>query len=560
MQNFDSECQRCTPFLRPGWCGLAAVTAASIFFPAHKALADEPATNAVSSTASDPVLGLMLEKGMITEDEANRVQALADARRTNMAAEYAPENSRWKISPGIKNVELFGDLRVRYEGRSENDPSGGKITLNRFRYAVRVGLRGDAFEDFYYGLRLETSSNPRSTWVTMASSSPDPYGKSAAGIDIGQVYLGWKPGSWLDLTVGKMPNPLYTTTLVWSSSINPEGLSERLNYTVGQVDFFANFGQFLYQDENPNTASSGLFGSGQNAGSLFGQTANNIFQIAWEAGLNYRITPNLSAKAAAALYKYYGQTTSTSEQGVAPYYGDNYIGEGAYTGINPYGVNGYSGYNSSGSFFTPSGNGVNSSSSYPNNQVGLDHLTVLEVPLEINYHFNQVDARVFGDFAYNLEGIERAQAAAQGYQAYLQYEGTLGNGTPTVHTFSPQTHDVKAYQFGLALASKDSLGLVNGATAKKNAWEARAYWQHIEQYSLDPNLLDLDYFAGDENLEGVYAALAYGFSGNFIGTFRYGYASRINHLLGTGGTGTDIPQINPINSYQLFQVDLTFKF
>ena len=130
----------------------------------------------------------------------------------------------------------------------------------------------------------------------------------------------------------------------------------------------------------------------------------------------------------------------------------------------------------------------------------------------------------------------------------------------SVHAFRPQTHDVEAYQFGLAVGSKGAIGLVNGSVSKKHAWEARAYWQHIEQYSLDPNLLDLDYMAGAENLEGIYTAVAYGFNDNFIATFRYGYASRINHLLGTGGTGTDIPQINPINYYQLFQVDLTYKF
>jgi hypothetical protein len=66
--------------------------------------------------------------------------------------------------------------------------------------------------------------------------------------------------------------------------------------------------------------------------------------------------------------------------------------------------------------------------------------------------------------------------------------------------------------------------------------------------------------SGAENLEGLYAAAAYGLSDNFIATVRYGYASRINHVIGTGGTGTDIPQINPINYYQLFQADLTFKF
>ena len=282
---------------------------------------------------------------------------------------------------------------------------------------------------------------------------------------------------------------------------------------------------------------------------------DNIVQIAWEGGFNYHITTNLSVKAAATLYKYYGQTASSAVQGVAPYYGDPYVGEGAYAGVNPYGNIGASGY---GSALLPLYG--NLSAGYPNNQVGLNHLTVLEIPLEITYRFQHVDARLFGDFAYNLEGADRARDAAQGYSAFLKYVNSLGNGTAGVKGFSPQTEDVKAYQFGLAVASTGALGLVNGTVAKKHAWELRSYWQHVEQYSLDPNLLDLDFMSGAENLEGIYGAAAYGLSDNFIATVRYGYAQRINHQIGTGGTGTDIPQINPINYYQLFQVDLTFKF
>jgi hypothetical protein len=513
--------------------------------------------NAIGSgpSAPDPVLSLLMEKGMITEEEANKVQAQVDARRTNEAAQYALENSKWKLNSGVKSLELFGDLRLRYEDRSEEDPSGGKIDLNRLRYAVRIGLRGDLAGDFYFGVRLETSSNPRSTWVTAGGSSPDPYGKSASGIAIGQAYLGWAPASWLDLTVGKMPNPLYTTSMVWSPSINPEGAAEHLKYTVGDLDAFINLAQFLYQDENPNSASKGLYGSGINASSLLGQTDANIVQVAWQGGVNYRITSDLSAKAAAGVYQYYGLSRSTTSQGDSPYYGDNYVGEGAYAGTNsPYPYNGYSGTGTSGNIpgFLSSG--------YPNNQTGLDYLTVLEFPFEINYKFKKVDARIFGDFAYNIQGAERAREAAIGYADYLSYESSLGLGSVSVKPFPAQIHDVKAYQIGLALASKDALGLVNGTTSKKGAWELRTYWQHVEQYALDPNLLDLDYFAGAENLEGVYAAISYSFSDNVIGTFRYGYASRINHLIGTGGSGTDIPQMNPINYYQLVQVDLTYRF
>jgi len=66
MQIPDSEGQRYTPRLSLSFSGLAAVTAASILLPASHALAADPATNAVSNSTSDPVLGLMLEKGMIT--------------------------------------------------------------------------------------------------------------------------------------------------------------------------------------------------------------------------------------------------------------------------------------------------------------------------------------------------------------------------------------------------------------------------------------------------------------------------------------------------------------
>ena len=102
--------------------------------------------------------------------------------------------------------------------------------------------------------------------------------------------------------------------------------------------------------------------------------------------------------------------------------------------------------------------------------------------------------------------------------------------------------------------------MVNGSVSKKNAWEFRTYWQHIEQYALDPNQIDSDFFEGRENLQGISVAAAYGLSDNVIGTVRYGHASRINGLLGTGGSNQDIPQINPIYDYDIFQMDFTLKF
>jgi hypothetical protein len=509
----------------------------------------QPVVRAFGDDSNDPVRGLMnlmLQKGIISEDEASKLQSQMDAQHTNAVAQYPV--SKWKISPGIKDLELYGDLRTRFEDRTESDPAGDRVELQRYRYSARLGLRGEVADDFYFGVRVETASSPRSTFVTMGTSSSGvpyqgPYGKSTGGINIGQAYLGWRPEPWLDLTVGKMANPLYTTTMLWSRNINPEGLAERFNYTIGKVDFFANFAQFLYQDQNPVSASPNL--------GLGSANGNNIFQIAWQGGLTCHINTNTSVKIAATLYQYYGGQASTLNTAVAPYFGDAYVGEGAYAGpgsSSP--VNGLSGYgNSSASSLG------NYSFGYPNNQVGINDLQVVEVPFEFNFKIGRLDAQIFGDGAYNLAGSQRAQAAAAGYAAYL------ANQTPaTIKAFSPQTQDVKAYQIGFAIGSPGTLGLINGTTSAKHAWEFKTYWQHIEQYALDPNLLDTDVFAGDENLQGIYTALAYGFNQNFIGAFRYGYATRINSLLGTGGTGQDIPQINPINQFQLIQVDLTFKF
>ena len=133
-------------------------------------------------------------------------------------------------------------------------------------------------------------------------------------------------------------------------------------------------------------------------------------------------------------------------------------------------------------------------------------------------------------------------------------------GSPPLLTYGAQVSDVVAYQIGFAIGNGDKLGLATGSVAKKNTWELRSYWQSIGQYALDPNLLDSDVFEGRGNLQGVVVALAYSLTDNLIATVRYANARRINDKVGTGGSNLDIPQINPIQHYNLLQLDVTLKF
>jgi hypothetical protein len=446
-----------------------------------------------SAPSADALINKLVQKGILTEQEAKDL--MNETVQTNMAAP-----SKWKLSKAIKSIELFGDVRLRYEYRAaDNAPGSGSnqdtYYKERFRYAVRVGLRGDLFDDFYYGLRVETSTNPRSTWVTMGDdSNPTPSAKNSDGVNLGQFYIGWRPTDWYDMTVGRMPMPLYTTPIIWDPDINPEGAVERFKFSPGpQIDLFANLGQFLYQDMSPDSA----------------YPSSETFLLAWQIGGTFKPTKDLSLKLAPVIYNYTGVGSSAGLNHA-------YTGEGA--------------------------GGLNPNNTPASNQNGINDLLVFEVPGEVNLKVGSYGARLFGDFAYNFYGDDRARAAAHAAPALLP------------HAF---TGENKAYQVGVGFGN---LGLVYGQTSKKNTWEVRTYWQHTEQYSVDVNLIDSDFFEGRANLEGVFAAAAYSFSDSIIGTVRYGYASRINNKLGTGGNNPDLPVLNPIKDYNLIQLDLTWRF
>jgi hypothetical protein len=498
-------------------------------------LAATAATSGLGADTQDPLLDVLIKKGILSEQEAKDIKAEAEANQTNNTPAFA---SKWKISDGIKSVELFGDLRMRYEYRSAQTPIDERVALTRYRYAFRLGLRGDLADDFYYGFRLETSSNPRSPWATFGTSSSGnlyvgPYGKATAGVDVGQIYIGWRPESWLDITIGKMPMPLYTTPMMWDTDINPEGAAEHLKLTVGDADFFANFGQFIYEDVNPMESPAGFFPAFGNGTS----GANTPFLLAWQGGVTYHLETNVSFKAAATLYNYTGHGVDSnvgSPSSVGPGFTDIFVGEGAPTDIN--------GVSKPGSNIGQFGSNPAAADGFYWNQTGINDLLIVDVPFEVTVRVAGLTARVFGDVAENMDGSSRAEAAAR------------------VGGFSVQKNQNKAYQFGLSIGNGVTPGLVYGSVSKKGTWEARSYWQHVEQYALDPNLLDSDFFEGRGNLEGIYGAVAYSLSDNIITSLRGGYASRIDKSLGTGGSNQDLPQVNPVNRYQILQVDLTYRF
>src|SRR4051812_15973008 len=254
-------------------------------------------SGAISVRAQDAgaLLDLLVKKKIITDQEAEEVRA-------ELTKEVATTSAgKWKMSAPITELEIYGDARMRYEyrgGRTAGDTPVGAPgpgiagtrdwqERERERYRLRLGLRGTLLDDWFFGVRLETSTSPRSTNVTFGDDSGvnGPFSKDSDRISVGQAYLGYRGFKDVTLTAGRMPQPIVTTLMTWDGDINPEGLAEQWKHTFNfefgggnmesaaagyskdsknvavtqspsepfklKIDVFANFGQFIYDDSNP---------------------------------------------------------------------------------------------------------------------------------------------------------------------------------------------------------------------------------------------------------------------------------------------------------------------
>ena len=156
----------------------------------------------------------------------------------------------------------------------------------RERYRLRLGLRGTLLDDWFFGVRLETSASARSSNVTFgadtSTSSPGGGGPFAKG---GRRHLR-RPGVWRlqrlpRLYVYRRPNAepvrqdadgvgrrhqpgrfgraVETYITIGGgdscSSLLQQGWESRCSAPPPEpfvkIDVFANFGQFVYDDTNP---------------------------------------------------------------------------------------------------------------------------------------------------------------------------------------------------------------------------------------------------------------------------------------------------------------------
>ncbi len=521
--------------------GLIACCVAALV-PIHTAHAQAPGDSAL--------LDALVKKGVLSDQEAEDIRAEDDKAWATTSA------SKITLSSSIKNITFYGDIRLRFEMRDGEQPTNtvsnnGTIfkhadtqTMNRWRYRLRFGVKGELYDNFFFGIRLATNPNyDRSGNVSFGhSDAAGPFGKDQSLLSVDQVYLGWHATSDITLIGGQMPNPLYTTNLVWDDNLNPAGAAEEWDHTFDQTEVFATAGQFVYQEAAGNGIWNGINATG---GSNFSDT----FMFAEQVGFKQKFDDNTFFKAAATVYTYSG-TKGNNITSVAGLYSTNPLNLAAP--------------NSSPSFFN--GPFVGAADAPTTNVSGINNLAILETPMEFDFKVCNIPMRFFGDFAYNFQANERADAA-RGAIETLAATNTSNVGVTSAGSAAANKAMIASNNFqGVLTSGKNFLdqsayqvGYEIGQLKKKGDWDGKLYYQSTGYYAVDPNLIDADMFNAAVNMQGVVVAVSHNWTDGVSSTLRYGYATQVNDKMATPNVNQDL-QVGTISHYNLFQADLMWKF
>jgi hypothetical protein len=545
---------------------------------------------AAKAQSNSELLDAMVEEGVISHQQAEHIRARALRDYDETAAE------KLSIPNYVKKVRFYGDVRFRYDYQNETPQASVPIatttatgysrdnTLERYRYRLRVGVDMDFTDNFTGGFELESN--------TASDSANQSFGNGFAksAIDIGLVYLQWKPVDWLTLTGGKQRNPLYTTDLTWDPDINPEGGSEAASWTFPLA--FGSDSTTATRDPKDVKAISGPTAASSEMSLTIGFTAaqwiyadNQEYNTSGtaETATGPVTTPG-SAPAAPVVgtadrtdvWQFVEQVPiqfnfdKTTFIKVAPGF-DSYTSGGS-SGISSSFVNGTGGDTSFTGASTLSFSGPNIA----------DDLEIFQAPGEFDFKAWGQPFSIYWDFDLNTEGKERVQHVLFGVDNQAGLAGTSA-AARVIQAQNRELGDNVAWLVGVQV----------GRNKKKGDWSIRGDFRQVGLGAIDPNENDSEFADSFLNQQGIKITSTYNFTDFLTGSLTYydtwNYKSglldastpgqgRTPGSIGSlplaggpgygvggattnpGGTNTGLGTLVGANTTQRVQVDLQWKF
>ena len=327
-----------TPYIK------SLVVALSLAFAVPAQAASEREELEALRATTQAILDALVEKGVLTAEAAaglvkqaeKKGQEKAEASVKAEAASgvvrvpYIPENVKREIREQIRqevvaqakteqwgNVNAMpewvsrlkwdGDIRLRSQGDyfvdgnapgidfvfapdglgSFTDPVNTEEERQRVRIRARLGLTAKVSDAVSAGFRLTTGTltDPISTNQTLGNN----FNKFSLVLD--RAFVKAQPWDWLSVTGGRMPNPFFSTDLVWDDDLNFDGVAVTLNPLVrsdSNVKPFFTVGAFPLQEVETSAIN----------------LAEDKWLYAAQAGLDWKMGANTRARLGLAYYDY----------------------------------------------------------------------------------------------------------------------------------------------------------------------------------------------------------------------------------------------------------------
>ncbi len=180
----------------------------------------------------------------------NVKQEVKNELRDEIARDIKIDAHTASVPDWTKRIRFGGDMRMRHQSEYYDpangdefvkpdkltEPLNSTVDRSRERYRIRVGAKIKVNEQMEGEFKIATGNetDPVSTNDTLG----DTFNKDTVTLDLG--YVRWKPlaqsATWTGnaaLTLGRMPNPFFSTDLVWDKDVNPEGAAMNLMIPMG---------------------------------------------------------------------------------------------------------------------------------------------------------------------------------------------------------------------------------------------------------------------------------------------------------------------------------------
>ncbi len=263
---------------------------------------------AVHAQSADAIVDKLVQKGILTVDEAQELKAEADK---DFKSAYSLKSG---MPDWVSSFKINGDFRGRYDAMFQNGNNYGpkaapdantfaNADRNQIRYRLRLGVTATLADHFEVGFRLGSGQvgstlGPLGTGGGIYSQNQTLGNDGTAKyIFIDAAYAKWTPNEHVMLQFGKFDNLLWFTDAVIDPDYQPEGGQERVSYRIGE------------KHEIGATAAQWVIGENfaSNHTSASGSVNNDVYVFLNQIDLKSQWSKKISTRVALGNYAFKNQ-------------------------------------------------------------------------------------------------------------------------------------------------------------------------------------------------------------------------------------------------------------